>query len=101
MTLQRTQRSGLQGTGSRYPAAHSQPGGSGLINTNYALEAGLNPTDDALGIEGANSPYVNILVVHEDNRDNEALQKLAEALTSEDVRQFIKTEYEGAVVPAF
>ncbi len=72
-----------------------------LINTNYALEAGLNPTDDALVIEGANSPYVNILVVHEDNRDNEALQKLAEALTSEDVRQFIKTEYEGAVVPAF
>lgn len=72
-----------------------------LINTNYALEAGLNPTEDALVIEGANSPYVNILVVHEDNRDNEALQKLAEALTSEDVRQFIKTEYEGAVVPAF
>ena len=72
-----------------------------LINTNYALEAGLNPTEDALVIEGANSPYVNILVVHEDNRNSEALQKLAEALTSEDVREFIKTEYEGAVVPAF
>ena len=36
-----------------------------LINTNYALEAGLNPTEDALVIEGAESPYVNILVAHE------------------------------------
>lgn len=72
-----------------------------LINTNYALEAGLNPSEDALVIEGSESPYVNILVVHEDNRDKEALQKLSEALTSEDVREFIKTEYEGAVVPAF
>jgi D-methionine transport system substrate-binding protein len=72
-----------------------------LINTNYALEAGLNPAEDALIIEGANSPYVNILVVHKDNQNNPALQKLSEALTSEDVREFIKTEYEGAVVPAF
>ncbi|MCL7942546.1 MetQ/NlpA family ABC transporter substrate-binding protein [Marinobacter sp. ATCH36] len=72
-----------------------------LINTNYALEAGLNPTEDALVIEGAESPYVNILVAHEDRADEEAIQKLAEALTSEDVRAFIEENYEGAVVPAF
>lgn len=72
-----------------------------LINTNYALEAGLNPTEDALVIEGAESPYVNILVAHEDRADEEAIQKLAEALTSEDVKQFIEENYQGAVVPAF
>lgn len=72
-----------------------------LINTNYALEAGLNPTEDALVIEGAESPYVNILVAHEDRAGEEAIQKLAEALTSEDVKQFIEENYQGAVVPAF
>ena len=72
-----------------------------LINTNYALEAGLNPTEDALVIEGAESPYVNILVAHEDRADEEAIQKLAEALTSEDVKSFIEENYQGAVVPAF
>ena len=72
-----------------------------LINTNYALEAGLNPTEDALVIEGSESPYVNILVAHEDSAGNEAIQKLADALTSEDVRSYIEENYEGAVVPAF
>lgn len=72
-----------------------------LINTNYALEAGLNPTEDALVIEGAESPYVNILVAHEDRADEEAIRKLADALTSEEVRKFIEENYEGAVVPAF
>jgi len=72
-----------------------------LINTNYALEAGLNPTEDALMIEGSDSPYVNILVARPDNKDSEAMQKLADALQSEAVRDFILKEYEGAVVPAF
>ncbi|MBE0486346.1 MetQ/NlpA family ABC transporter substrate-binding protein [Marinobacter sp.] len=72
-----------------------------LINTNYALEAGLNPTEDAMVIEGAESPYVNILVARPDNKDSEAMQKLANALKSDAVREFIKEKYEGAVVPAF
>jgi D-methionine transport system substrate-binding protein len=72
-----------------------------LINTNYALDAGLNPTEDALAIEGSDSPYVNILVARPENKDSEAMQKLAEALTSDQVREFIKEQYEGAVVPAF
>ncbi|SFR67022.1 D-methionine transport system substrate-binding protein [Marinobacter daqiaonensis] len=72
-----------------------------LINTNYALEAGLNPSEDALVIEGSNSPYVNILVARPDNKDSEAMQKLADVLTSEEVREFILEKYEGAVVPAF
>lgn len=72
-----------------------------LINTNYALEAGLNPSEDALVIEGSESPYVNILVARPDNKDSEAMKKLAAALTSEDVKAFIKEQYKGAVVPAF
>jgi D-methionine transport system substrate-binding protein len=72
-----------------------------LINTNYALEAGLNPTEDALVIEGSDSPYVNILVARPDNKDSDAMKKLAAALNSEEVRTFILDNYEGAVVPAF
>lgn len=72
-----------------------------LINTNYALEAGLNPTKDALAIEGSDSPYVNILVVAESNKDKPALQKLAKALNSAEVKAFINDKYQGAVVPAF
>ncbi|MBZ2169712.1 MULTISPECIES: MetQ/NlpA family ABC transporter substrate-binding protein [Marinobacter] len=71
-----------------------------LINTNYALEAGLNPTEDALVIEGSDSPYVNILVARPDNKDSDAMKKLAEALASDEVKQFIMDKYEGAVVPA-
>ena len=72
-----------------------------LINTNYALEAKLNPTKDALIIEGNDSPYVNILVARADNKDNAALQKLAKALNSAEVKAFIAEKYQGAVVPAF
>ena len=72
-----------------------------LINTNYALEAKLNPTKDALAIEGSDSPYVNILVVRADRKDDAALQKLAKALNSTKVKSFISEKYQGAVVPAF
>ncbi|WP_406565636.1 MetQ/NlpA family ABC transporter substrate-binding protein [Marinobacter fonticola] len=72
-----------------------------MINTNYALEADLNPTEDALTIEGSDSPYVNILVSRPDNKDSEAMQKLADVLTSDAVKSFIQEKYQGAVVPAF
>ncbi len=72
-----------------------------LINTNYALEAKLNPTEDALAIEGSDSPYVNILVTREDNKDSPAVQKLVKALHSDEVKAFILEKYKGAVVPAF
>lgn len=71
------------------------------INTNYALEGGLKPLDDALIIEGRDSPYVNILVARPDNKDDKAIQKLANALTTEKAKEFILDKYEGAVVPAF
>ena len=72
-----------------------------MINTNYALEAGLNPAKDALLIEGSDSPYVNYLVARPDNKNSEAIQKLAKALTSPEVKAFIEKIYNGAVLPAF
>lgn len=72
-----------------------------LINTNYALEAKLNPEKDALAIEGSDSPYVNILVARPDNKDSDDMKKLAAALHSPEVKQFINEKYKGAVVPAF
>ncbi|MGN8769588.1 MetQ/NlpA family ABC transporter substrate-binding protein [Paenibacillus barengoltzii] len=72
-----------------------------LINTNFALKANLNPTKDALFIEDKDSPYTNLLVARPDNKDSEAIQKLAKALTSDEVRTFINDTYEGALVPVF
>ena len=72
-----------------------------LINTNYALAAGLNPTRDALLIEDKDSPYVNYLVGRPDNQNDPRVQKLAKALTSPAVKAFIEQKYHGAVLPAF
>ncbi|ASS74610.1 methionine ABC transporter substrate-binding protein [Tumebacillus algifaecis] len=72
-----------------------------VINTNYALEADLVPTKDALFIEDKESPYANIIAVRTADKDNPALQKLAKALNSEDVKKFINDNYKGAIVPAF
>jgi D-methionine transport system substrate-binding protein len=72
-----------------------------MINTNYALEAGLNPAKDALVIEDKDSPYVNYLVARPDNKNSDAIQKLAKALTSPEVKAFIEKKYNGAVLPAF
>ena len=72
-----------------------------LINTNYALDAKLNPKKDALIIEGADSPYVNFLVTRADNAHTDAINKLSKALTSQEVKDFINKKYDGAVLPAF
>jgi D-methionine transport system substrate-binding protein len=72
-----------------------------LINTNYALAAGLNPTKDALLIEDKHSPYVNYLVGRPDNQNDPRVQKLAKALNSPEIKAFIEQKYHGAVLPAF
>ncbi|MYN14928.1 MetQ/NlpA family lipoprotein [Pusillimonas sp. TS35] len=72
-----------------------------LINTNYALEAGLNPVKDALFIEGSDSPYANIIVTTEAKKNDPAIQKLVKSLNNDDIKKFIETKYKGAIVPAF
>lgn len=69
-----------------------------VINSNYAIEANLNPTSDALGIEGSSSAYGNILAVKEGNEDSDIIKALAAALESQEVADFITAEYNGAVV---
>ena len=72
-----------------------------FINTNYALEAGLNPLEDALIIEGSESPYANVLAIKRENTEKEEIKTLVEVLTSDSVREFILDKYQGAVVPVF
>lgn len=72
-----------------------------LINTNFALQGGLNPMEDALIIESADSPYVNVVVVREDNANSQDIAKLIEALRSDAVRAFILEHYQGAIAPVF
>lgn len=71
-----------------------------LINANYALEAKLAPNKDALFVE-TQSPYANLLVARPDNKDSDAVKKLAAELASPATRQFIEARYKGAVIPAF
>lgn len=72
-----------------------------VINGNYALDAGLVPTKDALFLEGADSPYANVLAVRKGDENRDAIVKLGQALTSPEVKQFILDHYKGGVVPAF
>ena len=72
-----------------------------IINTNYALDAGLNPLGDALTLEGSSSPYANRLVVQPATLKNPDYLKLVAALRSPATRTFILNTYKGAVVPAF
>jgi D-methionine transport system substrate-binding protein len=72
-----------------------------VINTNYAIQADLNPLKDAVFIEGAESPYANIVVVKEENKDNKHIKVLVELLQSQKVKDFINDKYKGAVVPVF
>jgi len=72
-----------------------------LISSNYVLSLGMNPARDALIMEDADSPYVNILVVRPENRDDARVLALARALTSDEVKSFIEQRYPGIVLPAF
>lgn len=72
-----------------------------IITGNYALQAGYKPSEDALLLEGKESPYVNVLAVRGDNENSEDIKKLGKALTSEKVKKYILDNYDGAVVPAF
>lgn len=76
-----------------------------IINSNYALDAGLNPTTDSLGMEDPESDaaqaYANIIAVKEGNENNEAIKALVAALQSDEIREFIETTYQGSVVPMF
>lgn len=73
-----------------------------VINGNYAIPAGLKATTDGLFIEGADSPYVNILTVKEGRQNDPVIQAVAAALTSSKIKDYISRTYpNGEVVPVF
>ena len=72
-----------------------------VINTNYALNVGLNPTKDALAIESSDSPYVNIVAIRTEEKDSDKIKALTKALNSDEVKKFIEEKYNGSIVPAF
>ena len=69
-----------------------------IINSNYAIDADLNPVDDSLIMEGSAAKYANILAVKEGNEETPKIKALVAALESKKVKEFIESEYKGAVV---
>ena len=69
-----------------------------VINSNYAISAGLNPMTDALAMEDGTSAYVNILVCKDGNQEEPKIKALAAALQSQKVKDFMDENYKGAVV---
>jgi len=74
-----------------------------VINGNFAIQAGLSPAKDAIALEsGVDNPYANMVVVRTADKNSPALVKLNDLLHSDQVKQYIKTNWpDGAVIPAF
>ena len=74
-----------------------------VLNGNYALEAGFSVAHDAVAYETSDSAaaqtYVNVLVVKKGNENNEGILALVDVLKSDEIKQYIKDTYDGAVVP--
>ncbi|MCC4722552.1 MetQ/NlpA family ABC transporter substrate-binding protein [Salinicoccus sp. RF5] len=70
-----------------------------IINSNFALDGGLSPTEDSIVVEDGNSPYANLVAVRTGDEEREDIQKLMEVLQGEEIKQFIEENYEGAVIP--
>jgi D-methionine transport system substrate-binding protein len=72
-----------------------------VINTNFAIVAGLNPLKDALFLESKESPYANIVVVKKGNENKESIKALNKVLNSKEIRTFLREKYKGAIIEAF
>lgn len=70
-----------------------------LINSNFAIDNGLNPIEDAISLEDKESPYVNIIAVRAGDETRPEIKTLLEVLTSKEIQDFILEEWKGAVVP--
>lgn len=70
-----------------------------LINSNFAIDNGLNPVNDSIALEDKESPYVNIIAVRAGDETKPEIKKLLEVLTSKEIQDFILEEWKGSVVP--
>ncbi|SDG16073.1 D-methionine transport system substrate-binding protein [Celeribacter baekdonensis] len=72
-----------------------------IINTNYAIASGLSPKDDAIAMEKAENPYVNVIVVRKGDEDQPWVKTLVDAYHSDEVKAFIDNSYQGAVITSW
>lgn len=72
-----------------------------VINTNYAMEAGLHPKKDAIAIEGEKSPYANVIAVRSADKDASWVKTLVESYHDDSIKAFINEEFKGALIPSF
>ncbi|MDF2521614.1 MAG: lipoprotein YaeC family [Clostridia bacterium] len=75
--------------------------GAAVINTNFIIEAGMNPVEDSIFIEDKDSPWVNFIVTRPELKDDERIKKLVEVYQSAEVKKFIEESFDGSVIPAF
>jgi D-methionine transport system substrate-binding protein len=72
-----------------------------VVNSNFALGAGLNPVKDPIFLEDSTSPYVNIIAVRKDSLNTPKMKKLIAAIKSPQIKAYMQRKYRGAVVPAY
>ncbi len=72
-----------------------------VINSNFALSAGMSPLKNAVVLESKNSPFANIIVIRPEEAKEPAMKALAKAMTSPEMKKFIETKYNGAIIPVF
>ena len=72
-----------------------------VINTNFAMEAGLDPGKDASAREANESPYANVIAVRKADADKPWVAKLLKVYQSDEIKQFIQERFKGAIVPAW
>ena len=77
----------------------NEEGDAVVINSNYAIDAGLTPTKDSISIEDSESPYVNVIAVRKGDEDKKEIKELMKALHSKEIQDYINKEWEGSVVP--
>ncbi|WP_145539105.1 MetQ/NlpA family ABC transporter substrate-binding protein [Yersinia kristensenii] len=79
---------------------NNNEGDAVVINANYAIDAGLNPTKDPIAVEsGEDNPYANIITVHKDDVNKPEIKALVNVLHSKEIQDFIRDKYQGAVIP--
>ena len=75
--------------------------GAAVINSNFAIGQGLDPTSDSIFLESTDSPYANLVAIRKEDADKEKFQKFLKVLNSEEAKTFIEETFKGAVIPAF
>ncbi|NLY65645.1 MAG: MetQ/NlpA family ABC transporter substrate-binding protein [Alcaligenaceae bacterium] len=71
------------------------------VNTNFAIEAGLTPKDDALVLEDGDSPYANIIAVREQDKDRADLKEFVQIYQSQPVKDFVVKKYQDSILVAW